>query len=115
MNNETAIKMASTMMGENFDSFGYLAQSGIAELGNMITGRASMKLSDAGFESTISTPSLIMGHGASISTLDFPRLVVPLNTSAGPFMIHLALRQGTSGLKTPQMAIPRAFEAPEQG
>jgi len=115
MNNETAMKMASLMMGESFDSFGYLAQSGIAELGNMITGRASMKLSDAGYESTISTPSLIMGKGASISTLDFPRLVVPLNTAAGPFMIHLALRQGTTTLKTPQMAIPRAFEASQQG
>ena len=111
MSNETAIKMASTMMGESFETLEYLAQSGIAELGNMITGRATMKLSEAGYESTISPPSLIMGKGASISTLDFPRLIVPLNTAVGVFMIHLALRQGSSALKTSQIPVPRAFDA----
>jgi chemotaxis protein CheX len=112
MSNDTALKMASILMGENFDKLEYLAQSGIAELGNVITGRASMKLSEAGYESTISPPSLILGRGAQISTLDFPRLIVPLVTAAGPFMIHLALRQGATSLKTPQIAIPRAFETP---
>ncbi|MEN6436254.1 MAG: chemotaxis protein CheX [Anaerolineaceae bacterium] len=107
MSQETAIHLASRMMSEKLLEFDSLAQSGIAELGNVITGRASMKLSEAGFDATISPPSLILGKGATISTLDFPRIIVPLNTSAGNFMIHLALRQGVrTGLKTSQLQIP---------
>lgn len=94
MSNECAIQLASTLMGEQFDALDRLAQSGIAELGNVITGRASMKLADAGYEVNISTPSLIIGKGATISTLEYPRLVVPLNTSEGAIIIHLALREG---------------------
>jgi chemotaxis protein CheX len=111
MSNESAIQLASILMGEKFEKFEYLAQSGIAELGNVITGRASMKLSEAGYESTISPPALILGKGAMISTLDYPRLVVPLHTVGGSVLIHLALRTGNGGLKTPQIAIPKAFES----
>lgn len=111
MSSETAIHLGSIIMGEHYEQLDYLTQSGIAELGNVITGRASMKLAVAGFESTISPPSLILGKGASISTLDFARLIVPLSTAAGLITIHLALRQGKmKGVKTPQIAIPRAFD-----
>jgi chemotaxis protein CheX len=94
MSNETATQLASALMGERFEALDKLAQSGIAELGNVITGRASMKFAEAGYETNISTPSLILGKGATISTLEFPRLVVPLNTSKGSITIHLALREG---------------------
>lgn len=112
MSKESATKLASVLMDEPIDSFNKLAQSGIAELGNVITGRASMKLAEAGFEANISTPSIIIGKGATISTLEYPRLIVPLKTSIGSMIIHLALREGTqSSLKTPQLAIPNAIEA----
>jgi chemotaxis protein CheX len=108
MSKDVAVGLASVLMGEKFDSLDRLAQSGIAELGNVITGKASMKLAQAGFESNISTPSLIIGKGATISTLEFPRLIVPLNTSIGPMVIHLALREGLQpNLKTPQLTIPK--------
>ena len=94
MSNECATQLASALMGEQFDELDRLAQSGIAELGNVITGRASMKLAEAGYEANISTPSLIIGKGATISTLEYPRLIVPLNTSKGAIIIHLALREG---------------------
>ena len=107
MSQTTAIQLASRMMSEKLHALDSLAQSGIAELSNVITGRASMKLSDAGFEATISPPSLLIGKGASISTLDFPRVIVPLQTSEGDLIIHLALRQGMrNDLKTSQIAIP---------
>ena len=115
MSAESAIKMASVLMGEKFETLDRLAQSGIAEIGNVITGRASMKLAQAGYEANISTPSMIMGKGATISTLEYPRLVVPLNTSIGPMTIHLALREGQqTNMKTPQIRAPKAFETPEQ-
>jgi len=93
MSKESAVQLASTIMGEKFDTLDKLAQSGIAELGNVIAGQASMKLSEAGYEFNISTPSLIIGKGATISTLGYPRLIVPLTTSMGSVTIHLALRE----------------------
>lgn len=114
MDQQTAIQLGSIIMGEPYEELDYLTQSGIAEIGNVITGRASMKLADAGYESTISPPSLILGKGASISTLDYPRLVVPLLTVAGEVTIHLALRQGKDlKVKTPNIAIPSAYEPPK--
>jgi chemotaxis protein CheX len=108
MSKEVAVGLASVLMGEKFDSLDRLAQSGIAELGNVITGQASMKLAEAGFESNISTPSLIIGKGATISTLEFPRLIVPLTTTIGSMTIHLALREGLQkNVKTPQLKIPK--------
>lgn len=108
MSQESAIQFASALMGEKFDTLNALAQSGIAELGNVITGQASMRLAEAGFESNISTPSLIIGKGASISTLEYPRLIVPLVTSIGSLTIHLSLRENSqAALKTPQIAIPK--------
>jgi len=93
MSKDLAVQMTSKLMDGEFHALDQLVQSGIAELGNVITGRASMKLAAAGYETNISTPSLIMGRGATISTLDHPRLIVPLITSMGTVTIHLALRE----------------------
>lgn len=106
MSKESAVRLASVLMGETFEALDKLAQSGIAELGNVITGRASMKLAEAGYETNISTPSLIIGKGATLSTLEYPRLIVPLTTSIGSLTIHLALREGTQpNLKTPSLGV----------
>jgi chemotaxis protein CheX len=90
---QTGLALSTRMMGQEFATFDSLAQSGIAELGNVITGRASIKLAEAGFESEISPPTLIQGRAVTISTLDFPRLVVPLSTPLGEVTVHLALRE----------------------
>lgn len=96
LSKDAAVQFVSASMGGTLDGLDKLAQSGIAELGNVITGRASMKLAEAGYEADISTPSLIMGKGATISTLDCPRLVVPLHSPLGSMHIHLALREKES-------------------
>jgi chemotaxis protein CheX len=103
---KTAITMASRMLGETLLEFNNLAQSGIAELGNVITGRASVKLAEAGYDSTISPPALLLGKGAMISTLDMARLVVPLESEHGAIRIHLALREGRSRGNTAQIPTP---------
>jgi chemotaxis protein CheX len=111
MSNEVALQLASALMSEKFESLDKLAQSGIAELGNVITGRASMKFAEAGYETDISTPSLIIGKGAAISTLEYSRLVVPLTTSIGLITIHLALREEPqANLKAGQASTPKTFE-----
>lgn len=93
MSEATAIAMVSRILGQPFDAFDDLAQSGIGELSNVITGQASMRLADAGFEAKISPPTLVIGAGTTISTLDFQRLVVPLHTELGDVYVHLALRE----------------------
>jgi len=90
-----ALQLASSILGETLTEFEALAQSGIAELANVITGRASVMLAEASFEVTISPPTLLCGRGATLSTLDFARVVVPLQLECGIFVIHLALRPGS--------------------
>src|SRR3954453_1486658 len=44
----TARAIVGVMMGQEFPEFDALAQSGIGEIGNVITGRAAVLLADAG-------------------------------------------------------------------
>src|SRR5437667_12458917 len=53
MSDATARGIVSKMMGQDFDEFDALAQSGIAEVGNVITGRAAVLLSEAGLPSDL--------------------------------------------------------------
>ncbi len=106
---QAALNIASNMLGEKVKEMDSLAQSGIAELGNVITGRASVKLSRNGFQSTISPPTLLLGKGATISTLDFPRVVVPLTSEIGVVTIHLALREASrQGANAALLKVPVA-------
>ena len=89
----TAIAMVEKMLGQPFQEFDDLAQSGIGELGNVITGQAGQRLAAAGIDVNISPPTMVMGKGTLISTLDFDRLVIPLSTDLGSIHIHLALRE----------------------
>jgi len=94
----TGVNLVSKMMDQEFTELDSLAQSGIAELGNVISGRATIKFSQAGYKADISTPTVVTGKGIEISTLDFPRIVVPLDTEMGIITVHLALRIRTPGV-----------------
>ncbi|MBI5715427.1 MAG: chemotaxis protein CheX [Chloroflexi bacterium] len=96
MSVEMGLLLVSRMMSQTFEAFDNLAQSGVAELGNVITGRASVRLAEAGYVSTISPPTLIQGKDLRISTFDFPRIVVPLRCDTGEITVHLALRENHS-------------------
>ncbi len=89
----TALAIVSKILDQPFHEFDELAQSGIGELGNVITGQAGQRLAAAGLDVNISPPTLVLGKGTLVSTLDFDRLVVPLHTEMGALNIHLALRE----------------------
>jgi chemotaxis protein CheX len=97
MSTKTGMGLVSRMMGQEFTEFDALAQSGVAEIGNVISGSATVKLAEAGFHSTISTPTMIIGNSVQISTLDFPRIILPLHTEFGDLVIHLAIREAPAG------------------
>ncbi len=93
MSFSTAIAILSRILGQEFNNFDELAQSGIGELGNVITGQASTKLAELGLTAQVSVPTLIVGKDTDISTLDIDRLVVPLETELGTIRLDLALRE----------------------
>lgn len=97
MATSTALHIVSKIMGQDFTELNSLAQSGIAELGNVISGQATVRFSESGRHSNISTPMILIGKGVEVSTLDFPRIVVPLETHFGLFTTHLALREKVPG------------------
>ena len=92
MSQATALRIVSRVMGKEFEEFDAIAQSGIGELGNVITGRASVLLSEAGYPSNITPPALVIGEGTMITTLDLIRLVLPLETDVGPLEIQVVLK-----------------------
>ena len=92
MSEATARGIAAKMMRQPFEVFDEMAQSGIGELGNVITGRAGVLLSEAGYPSNITPPALVRGKGTLITTLDLNRLVFELRTAVGPLEVQVVLR-----------------------
>jgi chemotaxis protein CheX len=92
MSEATALAVVGQMMGQKFSELDALARSGVGELGNVITGRAGVLLEKAGIRADIAPPMLIVGRGGQLSSLEIPRLVVPLETSAGDIDLQIALR-----------------------
>lgn len=93
MSEKTAKELVSSMTGEPIEVFDSLAESAVAELGNVITGLASGALEEAGFPCKIAPPSVVTGKGTTISTLAIKRLVIPLQTKCGEILVHVALRE----------------------
>jgi chemotaxis protein CheX len=93
MSEQTARAIVSRVMGQTFPELDELAQSGIGELGNVITGRAGVLLAEAGYPSNITPPSLIIGRDAMVTTLELNRLVFPLETRAGTLEIQVVLKE----------------------
>ncbi len=92
MSERTAKAMATAMIGESVPVFEKLAESAIAEMGNIITGQAAIGLEECGYVCKLSPPTLISGKGVVISTLDIQRLIIPLETPLGYLEICVALR-----------------------
>lgn len=99
MSERTAKSIASVLIGEPVPVFNALAESAIAEMGNIITGRAAFGLEEEGFRCRLSPPAIIAGRGVVISTLDIQRLVIPLELKVGYLEISVALRYDSFGPK----------------
>ena len=93
MSRETALAMVSAMMGQEFAELDDLAISGIAEMGNVITGTAGVALEKSGYPSKLAPPVVIIGNGTKISTLDIQRLIVPLSTKFGDVEVQIAIKE----------------------
>ncbi|MHB8621166.1 MAG: chemotaxis protein CheX [Chloroflexota bacterium] len=93
----TALNIISKITGEAYENFDELAQSAVAEMANVISGRAGIQLAAEGHETTISPPTILQGMGGgTISTLNIPIFSIPLETNCGTVSLEVALRD-TSG------------------
>ncbi len=90
----TAKKIVSKMMmGAEVIEFDEMARSALGELGNMITGRASIMLESSGYPIEISPPTLVMATNVRISSLKIPMIIVPLETDVGILDIYVSLEE----------------------
>ncbi len=92
MSERTAKAIAGALIGEAIPVFDRLAESAIAEMGNIITGQAAIGLEQHGYVCRLSPPTIISGKGVVISTLDIQRLIIPLELPFGHLDICVALR-----------------------
>jgi chemotaxis protein CheX len=93
MSEETALKITSTILGQEAGELDALTQSGIAEMANVIAGTAGIELAEEGIQTTINPPMVLVGRGARLMMVEIQRLVVPLKTSYGEVKLHVALRE----------------------
>lgn len=93
MSERMAKTIVSNILQETVAVYDSLVESAIAELGNVITGRASAELEKAGYPSIITPPTVVSGRGAFISTINIRRLIIPLATTAGNLIISVPLTE----------------------
>lgn len=90
---EMAMNIVYELTGERKVFYDDSCESAIAELGNVISGRATALFEDQGIKCTISPPTVISGRGTIISAVNMRRLIVPLHTRLGDMDIAISLRE----------------------
>jgi chemotaxis protein CheX len=98
MSNAAAQEIVGRLLGTPTAELDEMALSGIAELGNVITGRATTLLAGLGLQCDISPPMLLLGAGSRLSTMSIKRLVIPLVTEIGTLDAQVAIK--VTGAKT---------------
>jgi len=99
---EMAMNIVCELTGERKVFYDETSESAIAELGNVISGRAMALLEDQGIRCTISPPTVITGRGTIISAVNMKRLIVPLHTRLGTLDVAISLRPSKQAEKQGQ-------------
>ncbi|MBI1389516.1 MAG: chemotaxis protein CheX [bacterium] len=81
------------MMGAEVTEFDEMARSALGELGNIVSGRASIKLEKLGKNIDLSPPTLVMATNVHISSLKIGMIVVPLGTDCGVIDLYVGLEE----------------------
>lgn len=90
---EMAMNIVYELTGERKVFYDETSESAIAELGNVISGRATALFEQQGIHCTISPPTVITGRGTIISSINMRRLIIPLRTPLGRLDIAVSLRE----------------------
>ncbi|NPV02342.1 MAG: chemotaxis protein CheX [Brevinematales bacterium] len=95
MTEDTAVKITSKLNNEEFKEFHDMAKSTIAELANMITGRAVTKLEKEGLAFNFTPPTIITGTNLNIyeGNSEMEALIIPIDTGLGIVEINIAFKE----------------------
>lgn len=89
-----ALRVCEAMnFGEPFDSLNPMARSTLAELANLIAGRAVTLLNDNGSAFSITPPVILCGIGMRASGVLSSTVIIPIDTELGRLMVNIALRE----------------------
>lgn len=86
-----AKQIVRTMTGQALPLGDPMAESALAELGNLITAQASGVLEESGYPCRISPPALVRGTAVRLTAGSIPMVALPIATGVGSIMIQLAL------------------------
>lgn len=93
MSLDTAKRLVSAMMmGMPVETIDEMGKSAIGELSNMITGHASVELSQKGYEVNITPPDVRVEEGGIRTANIFETIAVNLETSLGVVEVNIALQ-----------------------
>lgn len=96
MPKSTALSIANHMTGDSYTELDELVQSAIAELANVISGQASIRLSTSGYDTCVSPPAVIVSSAeSSVSTLAIPAYSIPLTSACGELELQVALKENS--------------------
>ena len=87
-----ASNLVAQLLGSDEPIEDMLIESGISGLVNMIAGRVTVKLSEEGIATDISTPLVILGSGTTIKTVNTQRVAIPLQFPTCRLELSVALR-----------------------
>ena len=88
------LKLASSLMGEDYTELNDEVKDSVGELTNMICGDARRRLSETGIILQAGIPTIVAGKSHSITHIaDGPRLAVPFQTKWGSFIIEIAFNK----------------------
>jgi chemotaxis protein CheX len=94
LSEETAMKIASKLNGEKFETFDEMARSTISEIANMITGRSVTKLEKDKLNFSFTPPTLITGENLNIyEYAGMEALIIPIDTGIGIIEINIAFKE----------------------
>lgn len=88
-----AMNIVYELTGERKVFYDETSESAIAEMGNVISGRATALFEQQGIRCMISPPTVITGRGTIISSVNMTRIIIPLRTPFGDIEIAASLRQ----------------------
>ena len=92
MNKDFGLELASNMIGmpiSEVDELDELGMSALSEIGNIITGSALTKLSDAGFYCETTIPKIILGKDKPLKVFDPLAMTLVSSTPIGNLNIGI--------------------------
>lgn len=89
----TALRLCEALnWGEPFPAFNDMARATLAELANLVSGRAVTYLNDKGTAVSITPPVIFCGMGMKASSVLVP-FVVPIETDCGKLKVNVAVQE----------------------